>query len=195
MKNSIKTIFENSIRDNRLYIEQYGGNIAEYYREDFAYQDQGHVWYLTDEEIELWETMKDERERLINEIHDFLDDYDKYVWEFLDNNSSRDRLFEFVEEAKENNNYIEIEPIIVSDFVEDNGELSFDGLQNIKNANNLDSSLVDFARIECFQGEQQDDADTIRELALNFTEKTIVVRVALENDDFNQEQSVYYFLH
>lgn len=195
MKNSIKTIFENSIRDNRLYIEQYGGNIAEYYREDFAYQDQGHVWYLTDEEIELWENDEDERERLINEIHDFLDDYDKYVWEFLDNNSSRDRLFEFVEEAKENNNYIEIEPTISSDFVEDNGELSFDGLQSIKNANNLDSSLVDFARIECFQGEQQDDADTIRELALNFTEKTIVVRVALENDDFNQEQSVYYFLH
>lgn len=195
MKNSIKTIFESSIRDNRLYIEQYGGNIAEYYREDFTSQDQGHVWYLADEEIELWENDEGERERLMNEIHDFLDDYDKYVWEFLDNNSSRDRLFEFVEEAKENNNYIEIEPIIASDFVDDNGELSFDGLQNIKNANNLDSSLVDFARIECFQGEQQDDADTIRELALNFTEKTIVVRVALENDDFNQEQSVYYFLH
>lgn len=83
MKSNIKQQLESAIRDKKGFIKAYGSNIAEYFQEDFANQYQGHTWYLTDEEIELWENSENEEVRLINEIQDFLEQYNIDIEEYL----------------------------------------------------------------------------------------------------------------
>jgi hypothetical protein len=80
MKNlqTLKTQIESIIRDNKEYILDYTekGNVFEYLHYDFANVDNGHCFYLTSEEIEKWENNEDDRVELINEINDFLKNYD-----------------------------------------------------------------------------------------------------------------------
>ena len=76
MKANIEQQLKSAIRDNKSYIKAYGGNIREYFSTDYANEDQGQNWYLTDEEIELWESSEIEESRLNNEILDLLSRYD-----------------------------------------------------------------------------------------------------------------------
>lgn len=77
MKTSIKTMMDSHIRDNKHFIKSYSedGDIYEYLAADFANLDQGHVWYLTDDECVLWDTNEAERERLTREIWSFIEQY------------------------------------------------------------------------------------------------------------------------
>lgn len=80
MKTNIKHQIEALINDNRQYIIEYGGNVKEYLFVDFANQDQGQNWYLTDDEIEEWETGDEAvRNEFINQITDLIDQYDYNV--------------------------------------------------------------------------------------------------------------------
>jgi len=54
MKANIKQLVEQVIDDNRQLIIDFGGNPYQYLHSDFANQDQGQYWYLTDDEIEDW---------------------------------------------------------------------------------------------------------------------------------------------
>lgn len=85
MKSNIKSLLDAVIRDNKTHIRAYtpDGNIREYLAADFKAQDQGHAWYLTDEEIELWDNSEVEAERLINEVWALLDQYNKPIEEYL----------------------------------------------------------------------------------------------------------------
>ena len=76
MKNNTKSLVDAVINDNRQHIKEYNqeGSVYEYLYADFA-TDQGHCFYLTDEEIKLWESGEDNRSDLINEINGFLEGY------------------------------------------------------------------------------------------------------------------------
>ena len=80
MKNlaTLKTQIKSIISDNKEAILSYTekGNVYEYLHYDFAETEQGHCFYLTEEEIEIWEKNNDDRVYLINEINDFLKKYD-----------------------------------------------------------------------------------------------------------------------
>ena len=75
MKANIEQQLESAIRDNKSYIKANGGNIREYFATDYANEEQGQNWYLTDEEVELWENSEIEESRLNNEILALLDRY------------------------------------------------------------------------------------------------------------------------
>lgn len=83
MKTNIEQQLESAIRDNKSYIKANGGNIREYFSTDYANQDQGQNWYLTDAEIELWENSEIEESRLNNQILDLLSKYDIDIEEYL----------------------------------------------------------------------------------------------------------------
>lgn len=80
MKSNIKQQIESLIHDNKQYIIEFGGNIYQYLHADFAAQDQGQYWYLTDEEIQEWESGDEEvREKYINQITDLIEQYDYQI--------------------------------------------------------------------------------------------------------------------
>lgn len=85
MKSNIKSLLDAAIRDNKRHIRAYtsDGNIREYFAADFNAQDQGHTWYLTDEEIELWDNSEAESEKLINQIWELLEQYNMPVEQYL----------------------------------------------------------------------------------------------------------------
>jgi phosphoribosyl-ATP pyrophosphohydrolase len=86
MKNNIKTLLEAAISDNKSYIKSFteNGNIREYFESDYG--NHGPSWYLTEEEIELWENSESERERLNNEILDLLYQYNVPIDTYLNEN-------------------------------------------------------------------------------------------------------------
>ena len=79
MKNSIATMLDSFVHDNREYIKENGGNAAEYIMTDTKAQDQGWLWFLSDEEIEEFENDSVRRKELIQEITEYVNenyDYD-----------------------------------------------------------------------------------------------------------------------
>lgn len=68
MKNSISTMLDSFVHDNSEYIKENGGNAAEYIMNDTEAQDQGWLWFLSDEEIEEFETNPARRKELKEEI-------------------------------------------------------------------------------------------------------------------------------
>lgn len=84
MKSNIKTLIVNAIKDNKRQIRSFtpDGNIREYFASDLDI-DGRYAWYLTDEEIELYENNEAEAEKLINQINDFLDQYNMPIEQFL----------------------------------------------------------------------------------------------------------------
>ena len=75
----LKTQIDLIISDNKEYIRSYTeqGNVLKYLHNDFSENENGHHLYLTDEEIQFWgNACQDDRVYLINEIEDFLKQYD-----------------------------------------------------------------------------------------------------------------------
>lgn len=87
MKTSIKTLLESHIKDNKGYIKSYteDGNIKEYLNGDLdAMGDNGFFWYLTNEEIEIWESGNEaEIERLSQQVMDLIYEYNLPIEEYL----------------------------------------------------------------------------------------------------------------
>ena len=79
MKASIKTIFDSVAHDNREYIKENGGNVAEYILSSTEASDQPWLEFLTDEEIEEYENATAERrEEIREEIRAFINDNYNY---------------------------------------------------------------------------------------------------------------------
>ena len=72
MKNSIETMLNSYVSDNAEYIKENGVNAAEYILADTEAQDQGWLWFLSDEEIEEFESDKEARKKHIQEIRDYV---------------------------------------------------------------------------------------------------------------------------
>jgi len=86
MKNSIKTLFESSIRDNKRYIKAYSetGNIKDYYAGNIEANQDDIMWYLSDEEIYFCDNnTEDEYTHIYDEVWDFIYSYNMPVEDFL----------------------------------------------------------------------------------------------------------------
>jgi hypothetical protein len=99
MKTNIKQIMDSYVYDNEDYIEENGGNAAEYILADTEAEDQGWLFFLSDEEIEKFENDKDFREDTIFKIKEFVNEnYDYQVRNynviFNDDTNSNDMGFE-----------------------------------------------------------------------------------------------------
>lgn len=101
---------------------------------------------------------------------------------------------EIINISKSNYNFYEIEQDFAGMLIDDNGD--FRDIEEFIKVNKLDvAELKQFAKFECFQGDQQDDDFLANTLLNYFDDNTIVIKVRIENDDFNQEQSIYYFFN
>lgn len=110
------------------------------------------------------------------------------------NIESLDVIREIINISKRNYNFYEIEQSFPGTLI-DNGE-DFRDIEEFIKVNYIDASeLKQFAKFECIQGEQQDDDFLANTLLNYFDNNTIVIKVRIENDDFNQEQSIYYFFN
>lgn len=78
MKNSIKTLLDSYVYDNASYIKENGGNAAEYIIVDTETQNQGWLWFLSDEEIEEFENDKEKRVAHIQEIRKYVNENYNY---------------------------------------------------------------------------------------------------------------------
>jgi hypothetical protein len=72
MKSSISTILDSYVDDNSSCIIENGGNAAEYILANTEAQDQGWFWFLSDEEIETFESDLEARLKMIQEIKDYI---------------------------------------------------------------------------------------------------------------------------
>lgn len=85
MKNSIATMLNAYVFDNEEYIKENGGNVAEYILLDS--EDQGWLWFLSEEEIKEFENNQARRDEMIDEIK-------TYITENYDYNLRADELLE-----------------------------------------------------------------------------------------------------
>ena len=65
-------MLDSYVSDNGSYIIENGGNAAEYILADTEAQDKGWLWFLSDEEIETFETDSKARFQMIQEIKDYV---------------------------------------------------------------------------------------------------------------------------
>lgn len=72
MKTCIETMLKSYIYDNRSFIVENGGNVAEYILADTESYENGWLWFLSDEEIEIFELDRDARQQMIQEIKDYV---------------------------------------------------------------------------------------------------------------------------
>lgn len=80
MKASIKTIMDGVVHDNREVIKENGGNVAEYLITDTEAQDQGWLWFMTDEEAEEYENASAERrEEMRTDIRNWINENYNYT--------------------------------------------------------------------------------------------------------------------
>lgn len=79
MKNSIKTMIDSLVHDNASFIKENGGNVAEWILLNDEAEDQGYLWYLTDEEITDFENGNSEK--YINEIRNYVNENYNYKLE------------------------------------------------------------------------------------------------------------------
>lgn len=79
MKNAIETLLNSYIHDNEEYILQNGGNVANHILADTEAQDQGWLWFLSDEEIDEYENADAaRREGIRNEIREYINENYNY---------------------------------------------------------------------------------------------------------------------
>lgn len=79
MKTSIKTSLDLYVSDNSSFILENGGNAAEYILADTESQDQGWLWFLSDEEISEYENASsDRRQEIEDEIRNFVNENYSY---------------------------------------------------------------------------------------------------------------------
>lgn len=80
MKKSIATTLNSFVHDNKEFIMENGGNVAEYIIGDADARDQGWLWFLSDNEIEEFENNREKRAVHIQEIKDFVNaNYNYYI--------------------------------------------------------------------------------------------------------------------
>jgi hypothetical protein len=69
MKNSVLTLTESHVRDSKEYIN---GNVAEHLINEMQSENNGYFFFLTNDEIELFEKNAEKRHELIQEIENFI---------------------------------------------------------------------------------------------------------------------------
>lgn len=79
MKTYIKTLLDSFVFDNEKSIIENGGNVAEYIIAETRAQDQGWLWFLSEEEIEEFENNPTRRKKHIGEITKFVNDNYDYL--------------------------------------------------------------------------------------------------------------------
>jgi len=72
MKNSILTICRAVEHDYKDFIKSSYNSTAHYFIENAIAEDQGWLWFLTDDEIHEWEENPESRYHFVAEICDFL---------------------------------------------------------------------------------------------------------------------------
>ena len=78
MKNSIQTLLDAYVHDNAVHIKENGGNVAEYILSTSEAEDQGWLWFLSNEEIEEYESNPERRVELIAQIRAFVNEIYNY---------------------------------------------------------------------------------------------------------------------
>lgn len=115
MKPNIKQLLDSFVHDNEETIIEHGYNVAEYILNDTESQDNGWLWFLTDEEIEKFEKFEQfgpERQMFVNEITAFVNknyNYNinkKYILQDCEAGNIIDE-FNTIEEAKDGLNRYE----------------------------------------------------------------------------------------
>ena len=89
MKNSIKTLFESCIEDNKHFIKSYteDGNIYDYFAGNIEQDQNIMLWFMNDEEIEFCENHSTgECSHIYEKIWDFLAEYNCSIDYFLGEN-------------------------------------------------------------------------------------------------------------
>jgi len=82
MKNSIETLLDGFVHDSRESIKESGMTAAEYIINDAKAQDQGWLWFLSDDEIDEYEASSAERRAEIRkEITDYVNNNYNYFIE------------------------------------------------------------------------------------------------------------------
>ena len=82
MKTCIETMLKSYIYDNRSFIVENGGNVAEYILADTEAYENGWLWFLNDEEIEIFESDKNAKHQMIQEIKHYVNsNYDYKITE------------------------------------------------------------------------------------------------------------------
>ena len=76
-KNFLNTLLASSNKENKTYIIKNGGNIANYLI-SLLDAEYGYHWYLTDDEIQEFETSSDRRQELEDEVISFIKDNYNY---------------------------------------------------------------------------------------------------------------------
>ena len=83
MKTGIETLLNAYLRDNEEYIIENEGTIYEYLMNEMSSMDQGINWYLSDEEIEKYESgTAAERLEIEQEVKKFLSEYNIDIDEY-----------------------------------------------------------------------------------------------------------------
>jgi len=73
MKSSITTLVESAAFDNKEFINDGGyESIADYLITNAENGDQGWLWYLSNEEIEVFQNDSEAADKMIEDIKDFL---------------------------------------------------------------------------------------------------------------------------
>lgn len=72
MKSSIQSLLDAYVHGNAEYIKENGGNVAEYILNTSEAEDQGWHWFLSDEEIEEYESNPERRAELIVHIRSYV---------------------------------------------------------------------------------------------------------------------------
>lgn len=73
MKNSIKTLLNDFVHDNSEHIKESYSNVAEYIIATAEAEELGWLWFLSDEEIEAYESgTADHREAVRDEIGGYM---------------------------------------------------------------------------------------------------------------------------
>lgn len=68
MKTGIETLVQSYIHDNSEYIN----DVASHLLESAENSKNGYFWYLTDEEVSLFESSVEEEKRLKEEVREFI---------------------------------------------------------------------------------------------------------------------------
>jgi hypothetical protein len=78
MKNAIETLLNAYVSDNAGYIKENGGNVAEYILTTADSEENGWLWFLTEEEIEEFETKPERKAELIEQISAYVTENHNY---------------------------------------------------------------------------------------------------------------------
>jgi hypothetical protein len=78
MKSAIETLLNAYVSDNAEFIKENGGNVAEYIMNTTESEENGWLWFLTEGEIEEFETNPDRKAELIEQITTYVNENYNY---------------------------------------------------------------------------------------------------------------------